>query len=131
MGCASLKARCTGSVTLRPRTVFSRGRFDHIENMAPSRTWPIKKHGPSRNMAIVRHFAPCLVAANKYQGSVKTKRKSAGWSQRYRLELRQLKTALIWIIAPVWPDGMTASGRNSTNTENAIMRVLVHEPWRS
>jgi hypothetical protein len=46
------------------------------------------------------------VAANKCQKSVKTKRKSAGWSPGYRLELQQLKSALILDIPPMWHDGL-------------------------
>jgi len=47
-------------------------------------------HG-AKNMAIVRRFALGLVRANKTKGSVKTKRKSAGWNPSYLLELLQLK----------------------------------------
>jgi predicted transposase YbfD/YdcC len=47
-------------------------------------------HG-AKNMAIVRRFALGLVRANKGKGSVKTKRKSAGWSPDYLLELLQIK----------------------------------------
>jgi hypothetical protein len=42
-------------------------------------------------MAIVRRFALGLVRANKSKGSVKTRRKSAGWSTDCLLELLQLK----------------------------------------
>jgi predicted transposase YbfD/YdcC len=47
-------------------------------------------HG-AKNMAIVRRFALGLVRANKSKHSVKTRRKSAGWSPGYLLELLQLK----------------------------------------
>jgi predicted transposase YbfD/YdcC len=47
-------------------------------------------HG-AKNMAIVRRFALGLVRANKTKGSVKTKRKTAGWNPSYLLELLQLK----------------------------------------
>jgi hypothetical protein len=47
-------------------------------------------HG-AKNMAIVRRFTLGLVRANKRKGSVKTKRKSAGWSPDYLLELLQIK----------------------------------------
>ena len=47
-------------------------------------------HG-AKNMAIVRRFALGLVRAGKRKGSVKTKRKSAGWNPDYLLELLQLK----------------------------------------
>lgn len=47
-------------------------------------------HG-AKNMAIVRRFALGLVRANKTKGSVKTKRKSAGWSAGYLLEILQIK----------------------------------------
>lgn len=42
-------------------------------------------HG-AKNMAVVRRFALNLVRANPQKGSVKTKRKSAGWSSAYLLE---------------------------------------------
>jgi predicted transposase YbfD/YdcC len=47
-------------------------------------------HG-AKNIAIVRRFALGLVRADKRKGSVKTKRKSAGWNPDYLLELLQLK----------------------------------------
>ena len=47
-------------------------------------------HG-AKNMAIVRRFALGLVRANKAQGSVKTRRKTAGWSPDFLLEILQLK----------------------------------------
>jgi hypothetical protein len=47
-------------------------------------------HG-AKNMAIVRRFALGLVRADKRKGSVKTKRKSAGWNPDYLRELLQLK----------------------------------------
>lgn len=47
-------------------------------------------HG-AKNMAIVRRFALGLVRANKTKGSVKTKRKAAGWSKDFLLEVLQLK----------------------------------------
>jgi predicted transposase YbfD/YdcC len=47
-------------------------------------------HG-AKNMAIVRRFALGLVRANKSKRSVKTRRKLAGWSPNYLLELLQLK----------------------------------------
>ncbi len=47
-------------------------------------------HG-ARNMAVVRRFALGLVRANKSRGSVKTKRKSAGWNTDFLLEILQLK----------------------------------------
>lgn len=47
-------------------------------------------HG-AKNMAVVRRFALGLVRANKRKGSVKTRRKSAGWDPRYLLEILQLK----------------------------------------
>jgi predicted transposase YbfD/YdcC len=46
-------------------------------------------HG-AKNMAIVRRFALGLVRANKSKRSVKTRRKLAGWSPNYLLELLQL-----------------------------------------
>jgi predicted transposase YbfD/YdcC len=47
-------------------------------------------HG-ARNMAIVRRFALGLVRANKAKGSVKTRRKTAGWSPEFLLQILQLK----------------------------------------
>ena len=47
-------------------------------------------HG-AKNMAIVRRFALGLVRANKRNGSVKTRRKSAGWDTKFLLEILQLK----------------------------------------
>jgi predicted transposase YbfD/YdcC len=41
-------------------------------------------HG-AKNMAIVRRFARGLVRANKAKGSVKTRRKTAGWSPDFLL----------------------------------------------
>jgi len=47
-------------------------------------------HG-ARNMAIVRRFALGLVRANTTKGSVKTRRKTAGWSPAFLLQILQLK----------------------------------------
>jgi predicted transposase YbfD/YdcC len=47
-------------------------------------------HG-AKNMAVVRRFALGLVRANKAKGSVKTRRKSAGWNPNFLLEILQLK----------------------------------------
>lgn len=47
-------------------------------------------HGAS-NMAVVRRFALGLVRANKSKGSVKTRRKLAGWRPDFLLEILQLK----------------------------------------
>jgi predicted transposase YbfD/YdcC len=47
-------------------------------------------HG-AKNMAVVRRFALGLVRANKTKGSVKTRRKSAGWNPSYLLQIMQLK----------------------------------------
>ena len=45
----------------------------------------------AKNMAIVRRFALNLVRANKTKGSVKLRRKSAGWDPNFLLEILQLK----------------------------------------
>lgn len=45
----------------------------------------------AKNMAVVRRFALGLVRAKKSKHSVKTQRKSAGWSTDYLLELLQIK----------------------------------------
>jgi predicted transposase YbfD/YdcC len=47
-------------------------------------------HG-AKNMAIVRRFALGLVRAEKSKGSVKTKRKAAGWDTDFLLRILQLK----------------------------------------
>jgi predicted transposase YbfD/YdcC len=47
-------------------------------------------HG-AKNMAVVRRFALGLVRANKSKGSVKTRRKSAGWNTDFLLQILQLK----------------------------------------
>src|ERR1700722_5340391 len=47
-------------------------------------------HG-AKNMAIVRRFALGLVRANKAKGSVKTRRKSAGWNPDFLLQILQIK----------------------------------------
>ncbi len=47
-------------------------------------------HG-AKNMAAVRRFALDLVRAHKSKGSVKTRRKKAGWNPTFLLEILQLK----------------------------------------
>lgn len=47
-------------------------------------------HG-AKNMATIRRFALGLVRANKAKGSVKTKRKAAGWNPDFLLEILQHK----------------------------------------
>jgi predicted transposase YbfD/YdcC len=47
-------------------------------------------HG-AKNMAVVRRFALNLVRANKTKGSVKTRRKKAGWDAAFLLQILQLK----------------------------------------
>jgi len=47
-------------------------------------------HG-AKNMAVVRRFALNLVRANKTKGSVKTRRKKAGWDTAFLLQILQLK----------------------------------------
>ena len=46
-------------------------------------------HG-AKNMAVVRRFALNLVRANKAKGSIKTRRKRAGWSPKFLMEILQL-----------------------------------------
>jgi predicted transposase YbfD/YdcC len=46
-------------------------------------------HG-AKNMAIVRRFALGLVRANKADGSIKTRRKRAGWSTDFLLKILQI-----------------------------------------
>jgi predicted transposase YbfD/YdcC len=46
-------------------------------------------HG-AKNMAVVRRFALGLVRANKSKGSVKTRRKKAGWNTNFLLEILQI-----------------------------------------
>jgi len=45
----------------------------------------------AKNMAVVRRFALGLVRANKDKGSVKTRRKSAGWDPNFLLTILQIK----------------------------------------
>ena len=45
----------------------------------------------AKNMAILRRFALGLVRASKSKGSVKSRRKAAGWSPQFLLEILQLK----------------------------------------
>jgi predicted transposase YbfD/YdcC len=45
----------------------------------------------AKNMAVVRRFALGLVRANKTKGSVKTRRKMAGWNTPFLLEILQLR----------------------------------------
>ena len=47
-------------------------------------------HG-AKNMAVIRRFALGLVRANTSKGSVKTRRKSAGWNTDFLLEILQQK----------------------------------------
>src|SRR5208337_4867723 len=47
-------------------------------------------HG-AKNMAVVRRFALGLVRANKTNGSIKTRRKVAGWNPQFLLQILQLK----------------------------------------
>lgn len=47
-------------------------------------------HG-AKNMAVVRRFALGLVRANTAKGSVKTRRKRAGWNPDFLLQVLQLK----------------------------------------
>jgi hypothetical protein len=46
-------------------------------------------HG-AKNMAVIRRFALGLVRANETKGSVKTKRKSAGWNPDFLLQILQI-----------------------------------------
>lgn len=46
-------------------------------------------HG-AKNMAVVRRFALGLVRANRRKGSVKTRRKAAGWDPEFLLQILQL-----------------------------------------
>jgi hypothetical protein len=48
------------------------------------------RHG-AKNMAVVRRFALGLIRADKSKGSVKTKRKTAGWDPCFLLEILQQK----------------------------------------
>jgi predicted transposase YbfD/YdcC len=47
-------------------------------------------HG-AKNMAVVRRFALGLLRAHRSKGSVKTRRKKAGWNTDFLLEILQLK----------------------------------------
>lgn len=46
----------------------------------------------AKNMAVVRRFALNLVRADKTKGSIKTRRKRAGWSPKFLLQVLQLKS---------------------------------------
>lgn len=50
-----------------------------------------RKGFAAKNMAIVRRFALNLVRSDTSKGSVKTKRKSAGWSSDFLLQILQLR----------------------------------------
>jgi predicted transposase YbfD/YdcC len=47
-------------------------------------------HG-AKNMAVLRRFALSLVRASKAKGSVKTRRKRAGWNPEFLLQILQIK----------------------------------------
>jgi hypothetical protein len=46
-------------------------------------------HG-AKNMAVVRRFALDLVRSTKTKGSIKTRRKRAGWNQKFLLQVLQI-----------------------------------------
>ena len=48
-----------------------------------------RKGNGAKNMAVVRRFSLNLIRANKTKGSVKTKRKAAGWNPNFLLEILQ------------------------------------------
>ena len=50
-----------------------------------------RKGNGAKNMAVVRRFSLNLIRANKAKGSIKTKRKAAGWDPSFLLELLQQK----------------------------------------
>jgi predicted transposase YbfD/YdcC len=50
-----------------------------------------RKGNGAKNMAVVRRFSLNLIRANKAKGSVKTKRKAAGWDPAFLLEILQQK----------------------------------------
>jgi predicted transposase YbfD/YdcC len=50
-----------------------------------------RKGNGAKNMAVVRRFALGLIRVNKTKGSVKTKRKAAGWDPAFLLEILQQK----------------------------------------
>ena len=50
-----------------------------------------RKGNGAKNMAVVRRFSLNLIRANKAKGSIKTKRKAAGWDPCFLLELLQQK----------------------------------------
>jgi predicted transposase YbfD/YdcC len=45
----------------------------------------------AKNMAVIRRFSLNLIRANKAKGSIKTKRKAAGWDPGFLLEILQQK----------------------------------------
>ena len=50
-----------------------------------------RKGNGAKNMAVVRRFSLNLIRANKAKGSIKTKRKAAGWDPSFLLEILQQK----------------------------------------
>jgi predicted transposase YbfD/YdcC len=50
-----------------------------------------RKGNGAKNMAVVRRFSLGLIRANKTKGSVKTRRKAAGWDPAFLLEILQQK----------------------------------------
>jgi len=50
-----------------------------------------RKGNGAKNMAVVRRFSLNLIRANKAKGSIKTKRKAAGWDPAFLLEILQQK----------------------------------------
>ncbi len=50
-------------------------------------------HG-AKNMAVVRRFALDLVRANKHSGSVKSRRKQAGWNPQFLMQILQLDNSI-------------------------------------
>jgi predicted transposase YbfD/YdcC len=46
----------------------------------------------AKNMAVLRRFAIGLLRAHKGKGSIKSKRKAAGWSPKFLLEILQINT---------------------------------------
>jgi len=50
-----------------------------------------RKGNGAKNMAVVRRFSLNLIRANKAKGSIKTKRKAAGWDPSFLLEILHQK----------------------------------------
>ena len=76
----------------------------------------------AKNMAVIRRFALGLVRANKTKGSVKTRRKSAGWSNDFVTGANSRAAGQSGYGASVWTGpGKFFAGGESHGSENVIL----------